>query len=59
MKWLKKIWRLYWHGARCNDFPISKYGIFGERIKHNEDARRKGLPDVFYALPDSLTASEA
>lgn len=29
---LSRLWRMYMAGARANEFPIRKYGLFGERI---------------------------
>ena len=40
MKWLKRLWQLYMKGARENDFPISEYGLFGEKKKTNKIQER-------------------
>jgi hypothetical protein len=33
IRWICKIYRLYMKGAEANNFPISKYGLFGEKGK--------------------------
>lgn len=35
LKFIIKVYKLYKTGAKANDFPFSKYGFFGERLKGN------------------------
>jgi len=36
MKWLIRLYKLYMKGAKENDFPFSKYGMFGEGLNRKE-----------------------
>lgn len=33
MKWLEKLYQRYMLGAKGNDFPIAKHGLFGGKLK--------------------------
>ncbi len=35
LKAIKKFYRLYMEGAKAHDFPISEYGLFGEKKRDN------------------------
>lgn len=48
-KWLKRLWKQYWAGEKANDFPISKCGLFGEKLKNPAN-----LEQALYALDKML-----
>lgn len=53
MKWLKRLYQKYTTGAKANDFPIAKCGLFGGKLKNPTN-----LIEAFNALDVILSPED-